>query len=152
MRIQTNSTAYNFTYGPFSQRTGVSVGTQTLATYEYTGDRNRYLQKMTYGNNDFVQYTYDSQGRVICETYEDGTTLTYAYDTTGTLGTPTDTITYTYGDSDWGDPLTTYNYEDTKLAKSQKGRHRFGACLYSAIAISNRYGSRFPVWTYSSHD
>ena len=46
-----------------------------------------------YGNADFVEYTYDSQGRVICETYEDGTTLTYAYDNTGALATVTDSAT-----------------------------------------------------------
>ena len=66
-------------------------------------------------------WTYDDAGNITYRTE-------YAY-TTGTLGVPTDTVTYTYGDSDWGDTLTAYNYAETKLAKLQKaGTER---CLLS---------------------
>jgi len=51
---------------------------------------NRYLDTLTYGNNDSVEYSYDDQGRVILETYEDGDTVSYAYDNTGALATVTD--------------------------------------------------------------
>ena len=91
--IQTGSTTYSFTYGAFSQRTGVSIGSRPLATYAYTNDANRYLNKLTYGNQDFVQYTYDKQGRITKETYEDGSTVTYTYDNTGALSTVTDSAT-----------------------------------------------------------
>ena len=40
-----------------------------------------------------VQYTYDNLGRVILETYEDGSTVAYAYDNTGALATVTDSET-----------------------------------------------------------
>ena len=37
-----------------------------------------------------VRYTYDSYGRLTGQTYEDGSTVTYAYDNTGALATVTD--------------------------------------------------------------
>ena len=69
-RIQTPTTQYNFTYGDFGLRSSVKVGTQNLATYSYTNDRNFYLQSLDYGNGDNVNYTYDSKGRLTSQTYE----------------------------------------------------------------------------------
>ncbi len=46
-------------------------------------------------------WTYDAAGNIL-------TKSTYAY-TTGALGTPLDTVNYTYGDSQWGDLLTAYD-------------------------------------------
>ena len=91
--IITPSTTYNFTHGDFGLRTSIKVGSQTLASYEYTNDRNFYLKKLAYGNGDVVQYTYDDQGRVISQTYENGDTLTYSYDNIGALATVTDSVT-----------------------------------------------------------
>ena len=91
--IQTGSTTYSFSYGDFSQRSSIRVGSRTLAGYEYTQDRNRYLDKLTYGNGDTVEYAYDGEGRVILETFEDGSTVSYQYDNTGALATMTDSET-----------------------------------------------------------
>ena len=46
-------------------------------------------------------YAYDNAGNITSK-------REYAY-TTGTLGSVLSTITYTYGDSAWGDLLTAYN-------------------------------------------
>ena len=92
-KLTTNSTIYNFTYGDFAQRSSIDIGNWRLANYSYTADRNRYLDKLTYGNEDFVAYTYDDQGRVIAETFENGDTVTYAYDNSGALATVTDSAT-----------------------------------------------------------
>ena len=91
--IQTGSTTYSFTYGDFAQRSSVSIGSRNLATYHYTNDQNRYLGSLVYGNNDSVTYTYDSYGRVVLETYEDGSTVSYAYGNDGALATVTDSET-----------------------------------------------------------
>ena len=91
--IETPSTIYNFSYGAFSQRSSIQIGSRTLASYEYTNDRNRYLDKLTYGNSDSVEYEYDDQGRVTLETFEDGSTVSYEYDNTGALATMTDSKT-----------------------------------------------------------
>ena len=99
--IQTPSTAYHFSYGKFGLRTGVNVGNRNLAAYDYTDDRNHYLEELTYGNGDSIQYAYDDEGRVTGQTYEDGATVTYQYDDSGFWTSNTDsatgiTTTYTY--------------------------------------------------------
>ena len=68
-------------------------GNTTLATYDYTDDQNHYLQALDYGNGDGVEYTYNKQGQVTQQTYEDGSTITYAYDNSGVLATVTDSAT-----------------------------------------------------------
>ena len=91
--MTTGSTTYSFTYGTFGLRSGVKIGSRTLAEYTYTSDRNFYLSELKYGNEDTVTYTYDDLGRVTRETFEDGDTVTYAYDNTGALATVTDSAT-----------------------------------------------------------
>ena len=102
-KLTTGSTTYNFGYGNFGLRSSIKVGSTTLATYTYTS-RNNYLQMLAYGNQDSVQYTYDILGRVTKETYEDGDTVTYAYDNDGALATVTDSAT---------GRTTTYYYDFT---------------------------------------
>ena len=87
--IQTGSTTYTFGYGNFALRNSVKVGSRTLASYTYTS-QNNYLDTLAYGNSDSVKYTYDKQGRVTKQTYEDGATVTYRYDNDGALATVTD--------------------------------------------------------------
>lgn len=110
--IQTPSTTYSFTYGAFSLRTGVNVGTRNLVNYSY--DNKNRLQRLDYGNGDYVQYTYDSQGRLEVETYEDGETIRYAYDNSGNLATVTDSATGV---------VTTYYYD---LLNRQSGYREQG--------------------------
>ena len=69
--IQTGSTTYTFGYGNFALRSNVKIGSRTLASYTYTS-QNNYLDTLAYGNSDSVKYTYDKQGRVTKQTYEDG--------------------------------------------------------------------------------
>ena len=53
--------------------------------------------------NKTVTYTYDAWGNIL-------TKSEYPY-TTGTLGTPSNSVNYTYANSAWGDQLTSYNGE-----------------------------------------
>lgn len=99
--ITTPTTTYSFTYGNFSLRSSVKVGSLTLASYSYSSGNNR-LTQLTYGNGDYVRYTYDSQGRVTQKTYEDGAYESYTYDGSGNLATVTDSETGT---------VTTYYYD-----------------------------------------
>ena len=91
--IQTNSSIYSFTYGDFGLRTGVYAGNHTLAEYFYTEDGNYYLEELDYGNYDKVNYTYDEQGRVTTETFEDYDTVSYTYNSDGNLATVTNSAT-----------------------------------------------------------
>ncbi len=91
--IATPTTTYSFDYGKFGLRTGVRIGNCSLATYNYTNDRNNYLSALDYGNGNSVQYEYDSKGRVTGQTYEDGDTYSYTYDNSGNLATVKDSVT-----------------------------------------------------------
>ena len=101
--LTTASTTYSFTYGDFSLRSRVAIGSRTLAQYTYS-EQNNFLERLDYGNGDRVQYEYDQQGRVTRQTYENGDTVTYRYDNNGALASVTDSAT---------GRTTTYYYDFT---------------------------------------
>ena len=107
----------------------VSVG-NTATSYTYTYDGNGNILSVTVKDKDgettnVISYEYDSANQLIRENNQAGNfTHTWEYDdggniqnrkeydyTTGSLdnATPTDEITYTYGDAFWADLLTVYD-------------------------------------------
>ena len=89
--------------------------------YDALGNITRISQSVS-PYYPLVEYSYDSQNQLIKETYYDGSgtgtahvtdCYDYTYDTAGNLLTAakngTVTQTYTYGDSDWKDLLTSVN-------------------------------------------
>lgn len=119
--IRTPTTIYGFTYREFGLQESIKVGDQELATYDYTEDQNRYLALHTYGNGDYISYSYDTKGRPIqvvhtdvAEPVEESTeepaaeptvvgdfTVKYHYDNDGNLASVEDgatgnTITHYY--------------------------------------------------------
>ena len=127
--IQTPSTTYSISYGNFGLRTGVSIGSRDLATYTYT-ENNNFLEKLDYGNRNSVEYTYDSYGRVLTQTYEDGETVTYTYDNDGTLATVTDSAT---------GRVMTYYYDFTGRATKyvETGTDYYHSVGYTYDSINN---------------
>ena len=98
--------AYQFYYDDFDNMTELKVGKSitsnnltagmTLAIYEY-GSNNGLLEKQTYGNGDYITFTYDDLGRTKTATYSDGRVLTYSYTGDGQLYSTHDSETgYTY--------------------------------------------------------
>jgi RHS repeat-associated protein len=96
-------------------------GYDKTLTYQY--DSNSNITSIGDGTNT-TTYAYDNANQLTRENnYAAGKTWTWVYDaggnirqkneytyTTGTLGTPTSTITYSYNDANgWGDLLTSYN-------------------------------------------
>ena len=58
----------------------------TLASYTYEGNvNNGRLSRMTYGNGDYVDYTYDAFDRQRTAAYNDGTTYHYDYSSDNAL-------------------------------------------------------------------
>ena len=124
-QIKTDS--YTFSV-PSATNVSSRIGTQKIdaASYDrllmYAYDRNENITSVREKANA-ITYVYDSANQLVRENNPiDGYTYTWTYDdagnilskneyayTTGTLGTVTDTITYTYGDSEWGDLLTSYD-------------------------------------------
>ncbi len=86
--------SYYFDYGLFDQLTDIQVGSRTLITHTYTNDRNRNLSRSTYGNGDYVDYEYDSYGRIVSIGYEDiDKAEEYIYDNDGNIGILKDNVT-----------------------------------------------------------
>lgn len=128
--LGTNSTTYHFGYGPFSQTSTIQVGDRTLASYTYTDTQDRYLEMLTYGNDDYVQYIYDDYGRVTQEAYEDGDTVTYSYNNSGALATVTDSatgITTTYY----------YDFTDRLMKYVETGTDHYHSVGYQYDSLNN---------------
>ena len=89
-----------YSYDKLGNIATISKNSQQTAgyTYDEAGQLTRVNDAL---QNKTIAYTYDVGGN-IREKSE------YAY-TTGALGSPTNTITYTYGDANWKDKLTAYN-------------------------------------------
>ncbi len=103
----------------------VKLGSNVLNTYGYTYDNVGNIKQITDSTTTW-KYTYDSLNRMlseICYTTATGigTAVYYTYDESGNIltkkkytynsGTLSNqqTVNYTYGDSEWGDLLTSYN-------------------------------------------
>ncbi|MBE6880614.1 MAG: RHS repeat-associated core domain-containing protein [Ruminococcaceae bacterium] len=102
-RITYNNGKYlQYTYNEVNNITAVldtNGGKRTGYSYDGLGQLIR--EDNPYTSKTYV-YAYDKGGNIT-------SVKTYAYTTSSTLGTPTSTITYTYGDSAWKDKLTSYN-------------------------------------------
>ena len=92
--------AYTYAYDDNGNVTSITKGS---ASASYTYDSLNQLTRVNDGfTNKTTAYVYDNAGNLL-EKKE------YAY-TTGALGTPTDTVSYTY-DSTWKDKLVSYDGE-----------------------------------------
>jgi len=106
-----------------SVRPNNSADPVSVTTYSFTYDDNGNITKITDASGAIqYQYAYDDLGQLVREdnralgksytfTYDNAGNIlskkTYAF-TTGTLGSATATVNYTYGDSTWKDLLTKY--------------------------------------------
>ena len=94
----------SYQYDKFGNITAVFENGSLQASYEYD-----YLNELTRENNAYlgktVTYSYDAGGNILTKT-------TYPY-TTGSVAELTgETVTYSYGDSEWKDLLTAYNGQE----------------------------------------
>ena len=70
-----NGFSYNYEYDVWGNITSVKVGTQPLVSYQYASN-NKDVNKITYGNGDYVTYTYNNAGEVLTiKSYSSGGTL-----------------------------------------------------------------------------
>ena len=127
-----NTVNYTFVNSPWdASKTSALIKTATskvnnaaAVTYTYEYDYNGNITKITLSNGTEYRYVYDDQGQLL---REDNTaknrTYVYTYDNAGNIltkstyaltaagSTPStlhSTYNYVYGDSTWGDKLTSY--------------------------------------------
>ena len=95
-------------------------GTTTSVVYSYTYDNLGNITQVRKDGTLITTYAYDSLGQLLSEyDYVNGLRYSYAYDKSGNITAKTTfnlstlttvgTINYAYGNSTWGDLLTSYN-------------------------------------------
>ena len=129
---------YNFVYNLWGQQTGIQVGSQNLATYTYEdiGAVNKgggNLKKLTYGNGQYVEYTYDEFDRLVKMVYNSGRYVTYTYNAEGSLAK----LTYGDGTTEKG----SYTFEYDSLGRPVRStEYRAGALAQRTEHIYDDYG------------
>ena len=105
--ITSNGQTYSFTYDKWGNQETVKIGdTRTLSTNSYE-EGNGNLIRSTYGNENFVHYSYDSYDRITDKWANEGTDIvpylkaSYTYNKNGQLGKKQE---FPYGN-------TYYNYD-----------------------------------------
>ncbi len=82
--INHNGFSYTFGYDSWDRRTTTSAGGQVLATNTYLrSGRSSPISKMTYGNGDWVSYSYDKYDRPLTSVYDSGYSVKTFYNAKG---------------------------------------------------------------------
>ena len=92
---------YTYDYDSNGNITEVKEGNTVIAKYTYD-ELNQLSTSADKNADEFVEYTYDTKGNITQK-------KKYSLNTDLTRGTLQDTKNYTYGDTNWGDKLTSYN-------------------------------------------
>ena len=76
---------YNISYNTLGWNTGTSVGSQALVTNTLKARTGR-LDRVTYGNGQFLNYYYDAYDRLVRIAQDTTTLYVYQYDNSGNVG------------------------------------------------------------------
>lgn len=99
--ISHNGFNYSFVYDNFGNVTQTKVGSQVLSTNTYGANNSGELKRVTYGNGDYVDYTYDEYGNMTSISQNGAKNFTWNYDSKGNLYSHEDLVNnqrflYTY--------------------------------------------------------
>ena len=103
--VTVNGSTVSYTYDAAGNITTITDG--SLVTYYTYDSLNHLVREDKAYSNKTVVYAYDNGGNILTKTE-------YAYSPTVediTTLTPTNTVTYAYGNTDWKDQLTSFNGE-----------------------------------------
>ena len=144
-RIDNNGDEYRYVYDNMGQITAIYHNNVLERSYAYgvQGEVNRENDRVA---NISCKYTYDKGGNILSK-------AVYPY-TSGTLGTPTETIVYGYDDAIWKDLLTSYKGQSiTYDTIGNPLTYRNGMvlpcgarlCLWRTSRLANRRPQRQPL-------
>jgi RHS repeat-associated protein len=94
-----NDSPFVYTYDNNGNITEITQGSTSIS-YKYDA-ANRLTRENNGVLNQTITYQYDAWGNILNKKF-------YAYTTATNPGTPTGTINYAYGNTAWGDQLTSY--------------------------------------------
>ena len=108
--------------GTYTNSKLVGTANSVLSKYQYTYDDNGNIATVKDAQDKVTTYSYDQLNQLVrADDQKAGVSTTYSYDvggniifvktyayTTGTLGSPTNTVSYSYNNSNWKDLLTSY--------------------------------------------
>ena len=103
--VTVNGSTVSYTYDAAGNITSITDG--SLITYYAYDSLNQLIREDNAYSNKTVVYTYDNGGNILSR-------MEYPYSPTVadiTTLTPTNTVTYAYGNADWKDQLTSFNGE-----------------------------------------
>ena len=80
-----SGTVYNFAYDTFGRTSSIAIGNRILSSTEYLNNHSSLVNKFTYGNGVYKNYTYDNLDRVLTESINGTQILSYLYDKRGNL-------------------------------------------------------------------
>jgi len=86
--IETSKQSYALSYLPDGSLSSISAGNNPLMSYIYEGNLSEKLKRVTYGNGQYYEYTYDENDNVSRVDYVNGNEshyYEYIYDSTGNI-------------------------------------------------------------------
>ena len=99
-KITRNGNTYSYAYDSFGQKTQSKIGNQVLSTFAF-GAKNGVLQKITYGNGQYVGYSYNDFGDVSAINYNGTTAFKWFNNRQGALTRLQDLINGIQYDNDY---------------------------------------------------
>ncbi len=153
-KINHNGFSYNFLYDNYGNNSGVKVGNQLLASYQY-GTNNGSLNEISYANGNKKSYTYDIYGNITQVEIDGSKKYLWNADSQGNIIKQEDLINkllYNY-EFDLNGKLIRQSVEDTSKAIGT-GRNayllEYGYDLNNNVdRFVNKAGSRTLTHTYS---
>ncbi len=140
---------YNYTYDDFGNLLSLTVGTdageRALVAYSYSGV-NGEVSRMTYGNGQYVDYTYDEFERVSQVSVNGTAAYTYTYDNNGNVARADDLLldtTYLYYYDDNGALIKTICTDDDRtfkvLTENNSSNSRVESTIFEIDSSAQKY-------------
>ena len=158
--VSTLTTSYE--YDTAGRITKIYHNNELSASYKYD-EAGQLTEEINYNPLKVVRYTYNEGGNIASKVYYNNAQYTKETDEL-VYGEPTDTTSYTYDNTQWGDLLTEYNdskitYDEIGNPSDYQGANYYGAehkytfkwngRLLTEVTFKDDYGDPSEKYVYS---